>query len=188
MKKLLLHSCCGPCSTVVIERLKENFEVTVFYCNPNIEPKEEYEKRKVEQKKVCEKFVIPFIDADYDNKNWRDFVCRLENEPEGGARCEKCFYFRLKRTALYAKANKFDIFATTLSVSPHKNTEVINKVGHELSKDLQIEFLPESFKKKDGYLRSIKLSKELNLYRQNYCGCSFSNWNLKQQERRFEQI
>ncbi len=174
MKKLLLHSCCGPCSTVVIERLRERFDVTVFYYNPNIEPYEEYEKRKEEQKKVCQFFDIPFIDCDYENEKWRDFVCGLENELEGGARCEKCFLCRLKKTAEYAKLHNFDIFAATLSVSPHKNTEVINKVGESLSLETGVEFLPESFKKKDGYLRSINLSKELELYRQNYCGCLFA--------------
>lgn len=177
-KKMLLHSCCGPCSTVVIERLKEEYDLTVFYFNPNIEPKEEYEKRKVEQKKVCDFFNVPFIDFDYDNAGWHKFVEGLENEKEGGARCEKCFMFRLDRTALYAKNNHFDIFATTLSVSSHKNSLVINKVGGEISKKYDIEFLPESFKKKDGYLRSINLSKQLNLYRQNYCGCNFTNWTL----------
>ena len=178
-KKLLLHSCCGPCSTVVIERLKDDFDVTVFYFNPNIEPKEEYEKRKVEQQKVCEFFNVPFIDYDYDNAGWHKFVEGLENEREGGDRCEKCFLFRLNCTAKYAKENGFEIFATTLSVSPHKNTLVINKVGEKFSKEIEIEFLPENFKKKDGYLRSINPSKELELYRQNYCGCSFANWNLK---------
>lgn len=171
---MLLHSCCGPCSTVVIERLKQRFDVTVFYFNPNIEPFEEYEKRKGEQKKVCEFFKIPFVDFDYDNAGWHEFVHGLEKEREGGARCSKCFEFRLLKTAQYAKANNFDIFATTLSVSPHKNTEVINAVGQKISNDLEIEFLPESFKKKDGYLESIKLSKELGLYRQNYCGCEFA--------------
>ena len=174
MKKMLLHSCCGPCSTVVIERLKENYDLTVFYCNPNIEPQDEYEKRKQEQIKVCKNFEIPFIDADYDNNAWRKFVEGLENEKEGGARCEKCFCFRLKKTAEFAKTHGFEIFASTLSVSPHKNTNVINAVGEEISKSMQIDFLPESFKKKDGYLRSINLSKELDLYRQNYCGCLFS--------------
>lgn len=173
MKKMLLHCCCGPCSTVVIERLKERFDLTVFYYNPNIEPFEEYEKRKAELIKVCIASGVPFVDFDYDNAAWRDFVKGLEKEKEGGARCEKCFIYRLKQTAEYAKEKGFDIFATTLSVSPHKNSEVINKVGLEIAKNVGIEFLPESFKKKDGYLRSINLSKELGLYRQNYCGCLF---------------
>lgn len=174
MKKLLLHSCCGPCSTVCIERLKDQFDLTIFYYNPNIEPKEEYEKRKIEQQKVCMHFGVQFVDFDYDNENWLKFVEGLENEKEGGPRCEKCFYFRLNRTALFAKEHGFDIFGTTLSVSPYKNTNLINAVGEEISKVQQIEFLPESFKKKDGYLRSINLSKELELYRQNYCGCHFA--------------
>jgi len=175
MKKLLLHSCCGPCSTVCIERLlSSDFEVVVFYFNPNIEPLEEYEHRKEEQKKVCQHFEVKFVDCDYDNAGWRDFVAGLEKEPEGGARCKKCFEFRLLKTAKYAKENGFDIFATTLSVSPHKNTIVINEVGQGVSGRFEIEFLPESFKKKDGYLRSINLSKEMDLYRQNYCGCNFS--------------
>lgn len=173
-KKLLLHSCCGPCSTVVIERLKDDYNLVVFYFNPNIEPFEEYQKRKLEQQKVCQHFGVNFVDFDYDNKGWHKAVEGLEKEKEGGARCEKCFFVRLLKTAQFAKENKFDVFATTLSVSPHKSTIVINKVGVEISNQLEIDFLPESFKKKDGYLRSINLSKDLNLYRQNYCGCLFS--------------
>ena len=152
--------------------------MTVFYYNPNIEPLEEYERRKAEQKKVCKFWNVPIIDGDYDNTAWRGFVAGLENELEGGARCEKCFVFRLKKTAQKAKELGFDIFATTLSVSPHKNTEVINAVGRAISQEEGIPFLEESFKKKDGYLRSIQISKQLGLYRQNYCGCEFSNWNL----------
>ena len=173
MKKMLLHSCCGPCSTVVIERLKDEYDVTVFYYNPNVEPLDEYEKRKLEQKKVCDFFKVQFIDYDYDNFGRHKFVEGLEKEPEGGARCEKCFCYRLKQTALYAKKHNFDIFATTLSVSPYKNSNIINAVGEKISAEQKIEFLPESFKKKDGYLRSINLSKELDLYRQKYCGCNF---------------
>lgn len=184
MKKLLLHSCCGPCSTVCIERLLNDFEVVVFYFNPNIEPFEEYEHRKNEQKKVCQHFGVKFVDFDYDNDGWRKFVAGLENEPEGGARCKKCFEFRLLKTAEYAKENGFDIFATTLSVSPHKNTIVINEVGEDVSRKYEIEFLPESFKKKDGYLRSINLSKELDLYRQNYCGCFSSQTARKNRKPR----
>ncbi len=166
---------------MVIERLKENFDLVVFYYNPNVEPKEEYEKRKTQQQKVCQHFKVSFVDCDYDNDGWRAFVSGLENENEGGARCEKCFVYRLNRTAEYAKKHGFDIFASTLSVSPHKNTNIINAVGEKISKEKQIEFLPESFKKKDGYLRSINLSKELELYRQNYCGCLFG---LAQQQNR----
>lgn len=179
MKKMLLHSCCGPCSTVVIERLKDMYDLTIFYFNPNVEPFEEYEKRKAEQQKVCEHFGVKFVDFDYDNIGWHKFVSGLENEREGGARCEKCFLFRLKTTGEYAKKNDFDIFATTLSVSPHKNTMTINNVGEQVSKEVELEFLPESFKKKDGYLRSINISKELSLYRQNYCGCLYAKEQME---------
>ena len=158
----------------MIERLKDDYDVTVFYYNPNTEPFEEYEKRKVEQMKVCKHFDVPFVDFDYDNDGWHKFVEGFENEPEGGARCGKCFVYRMRGTARFAKAKGFDIFASTLSVSPHKNTNLINLVGESVSKEFEIEFLPESFKKKDGYLRSINLSKELNLYRQQYCGCLYS--------------
>lgn len=173
-KKLLLHSCCGPCSTVCIERLKDDFDLTVFYFNPNIFPREEYEKRKENQKKVCKYFKIPFIDGDYDEEKWLNFVKGLENEKEGGKRCRKCFYYRLEETAIKAKDGDYDIFGTTLTVSPHKSTAIINEVGSEIEKKYGIIYLEESFKKKDGYLRSINLSKELSLYRQNYCGCRFS--------------
>lgn len=159
---------------MVIERLKDRFDVTVFYFNPNIEPLEEYERRKAEQQKVCKFWNVPFVDADYDNAGWHKFVQGLEKEKEGGARCQKCFEFRLQKTAEFAKEHNFDVFATTLSVSPHKNTNVINMVGEEISKNIGIEFLPESFKKQDGYLRSIQISKDLALYRQNYCGCLFA--------------
>ena len=173
-QRLLLHSCCGPCSTVCIERLKENYDLTIFYYNPNIFPEDEYIKRKENQKKVCEHFGVSVIDGDYNENDWLSFVKGLESEKEGGARCEKCFYYRLEETAKKGKELGFDIFGTTLTVSPHKSTQIINKVGKEIEEKFGIPFLEESFKKKDGYLRSINLSKELSLYRQNYCGCRFS--------------
>lgn len=173
-KKILLHSCCGPCSTVCIERLVDDYDVTVLYYNPNIYPREEYEKRKENEKIVCSHFNVPFVDGDYNEESWLQYIKGLEGEREGGARCEKCFYYRLEETAKKAKEGGFDIFGTTLTVSPHKSTPIINRVGKELSEKWQVEFLEESFKKKDGYLRSINLSKELSLYRQNYCGCRFS--------------
>ena len=173
-KRLLLHSCCGPCSTVVIERLMPLYDVTLFFYNPNIYPFEEYEKRKNEQKKVCENLGIGFVEGKYNDEEYYTFVNGLENEREGGARCTKCFEFRLKETAQFAKENNFDLFTTTLSVSPHKNSLIINQVGSDISQKLNIYFLQESFKKKDGYKRSIELSKEFDLYRQNYCGCKYS--------------
>lgn len=171
---MLMHSCCGPCSTVCIERMKDKYDLSVFYYNPNIEPVEEYEKRKEHQKKVCDHFGIPYVDFDYDNGAWRKFVEGLENEKEGGARCTKCFYYRLKKTAEFAKENRFDIFTTTLTVSPYKNSIVINNVGAMLEEETGVKFLQESFKKMDGYKRSIELSKQLGLYRQHYCGCLYA--------------
>ncbi len=173
-KKILLHSCCGPCSTVCIERLLDDYDVTVFYFNPNIFPREEYEKRKENEKIVCAHFGVSFVDGDYEEESWLEYIKGLEGEREGGARCERCFYYRLEETAKRAKAGGYDIFGTTLTVSPHKSTPVINRVGKELAEKYKIPYLEESFKKKDGYLRSINLSKELSLYRQNYCGCRFS--------------
>ena len=184
---LFLHSCCGPCSTQVIDFLKDYFIITVYYYNPNIEPIEEYEKRKHEQIKFINLFNeihsehINFVDCDYDNNSYINSIVGLENELEGGARCNKCFYLRLKQTALTAKEKKYDYFGTTLTVSPHKNSQVINKIGENISKELNIPYIYGDFKKNDGYKKSIEFSKKYNLYRQDYCGCHFSfrNNNLE---------
>lgn len=179
-KKLLLHSCCAPCSTAVIERLVDDFDITVFYYNPNIYPKEEYEKRKNEQKRYIKllnsgkNIEIKMLDADYNPIAYYGAVKGLQNEKEGGARCARCFKLRLKRTAMAAKEHGMDIFATTLTVSPHKNSKVINEIGNQIAAEVGIPFLESDFKKQDGYKRSIDLSKENNLYRQNYCGCKFA--------------
>ncbi len=183
MAKLLLHSCCGPCSTAVIERLlnENDFdEIGVFYYNPNIHPQEEYEHRKEEQIKFIEKLANPkvkFINADYNAKTYFDYVAGLEQEKEGGARCTKCFELRLLNSAKYAKLNNYDIFGTTLTVSPHKNAKIINELGENIAKFENIPYLVADFKKKDGFKRSILLAKEYGLYRQNYCGCIFSKQN-----------
>lgn len=176
-KKMFLHSCCGPCSTAVIDKLKEEFDLTLFYYNPNIFPQEEYLHRFNEQKRyVLESNLnIVVIDGGYEDcklfyENFKGF----ETEKEGGKRCEVCFKMRMEETAKKAKENGFDIFATTLSVSPHKNAELINSIGRELSKKYEVEFYEADFKKKDGYLNSIKFSKEYQLYRQEYCGCKLS--------------
>ena len=186
MEKLLLHSCCGPCSTVCIERMKDKYELSIFYYNPNIEPVSEYEKRKLNQKKVCDHFGIPYVDFDYDNGAWRKFVEGLENEKEGGARCTKCFRYRLEKTAKFALEHNFDAFSTTLSVSPYKNSQTIFEVGKALENEFGIKFLEENFKKQNGYLRSIELAKELGLYRQHYCGCLYAcrfNQNKEENEK-----
>ena len=173
-KKLLLHSCCAPCSSSVLKKISEFFDITVVYYNPNIQPASEYEKRKNEQIKLLKILNIDFLDTDYDENDFLSKICGLENEKEGGARCNKCFYIRLEKTAKLAKEEGFDLFGTTLTVSPHKNAEIINKIGGALEQKHNIKFLYSDFKKENGYLNSIKLSNEYNLYRQNYCGCIFS--------------
>ncbi len=176
-KKMLLHSCCGPCSTACIDRLKDEYDLTVFYYNPNIYPVGEYLHRLSEQMRYIKEAHIDavVIDGKYDDSPlfYKAFA-GLEKEKEGGARCKICFALRLDKTAKYAKENGFDIFATTLSVSPHKDAKLINEIGQNLAQKYDIEYLVSDFKKKDGYLISIKKSKEYNLYRQNYCGCKYS--------------
>jgi epoxyqueuosine reductase len=181
-KKMLLHSCCGPCSTACIDRLKDDYDLTVFYYNPNIFPQEEYLHRLNEQIRYVKEagLKICVIDGKYDdNQAFYQAFSGLENEKEGGARCSVCFALRLDKTAKFAKENGYDIFATTLSVSPHKNAQLINEIGQNLSKKYEIEYLVSDFKKKDGYLISIRKSKEYNLYRQNYCGCKYSIYEKK---------
>ena len=177
-KSALLHTCCGPCSSACIERLSNYLDVTVYYYNPNVEPYEEYLKRKETQIKLLEELNIPYIDADYDNDYYRAQVKGLESEKEGGARCPVCFKIRLKRTAEVAKEKGFYYFCTSLTVSPHKNSDIINKIGHVIGDDIGIKFLYSDFKKREGYKRSIELSKEYDLYRQDYCGCLFAkDWS-----------
>lgn len=178
LPKLLLHSCCAPCSSYCLEYLSEFFDITVFYFNPNIEPADEYIYRVAEIKRLINemdfKNPVSFIEGEYDNKFFHEAVKGLENEPEGGLRCEKCFRLRLETTAQLAKKEKFDYFTTTLSISPLKSAEKLNNIGEELAKKYDIEYLFSDFKKKGGYQRSIELSRIYELYRQNFCGCVFS--------------
>ena len=171
-KTLLLHSCCAPCSSYVISYLKDYFDITILYYNPNIEPFEEYEKRKKEQIKLCNEFGIKVMDCDYDNDLFHEVVCGLENEIEGGPRCFKCYLLRLKKTASLAK--EYDYFGTTLTVSPFKNSKKLNEIGLNLEKEYQVKYLVSDFKKNDGYKKSIELSKKYDLYRQDFCGCIYS--------------
>lgn len=171
--KLLLHSCCAPCSSYVITYLKEFFDITVLYYNPNIEPVEEYKKRKEEQIKLIKELDIKMLDIDYDNESFETKILGLENEPEGGKRCLICYQLRLEKTAQLGQKN-YEYFATTLTVSPHKNAYIINNIGKNLENKYDIKYLQSDFKKKEGYKKSIILSKEYNLYRQNYCGCLYS--------------
>lgn len=177
-KKLLLHSCCGPCSSYVLEYLSNYFEITVFYYNPNISEKEEFDKRFNEQKRLIEelptKYPVHLIEGDYDNELYEKEIKGLEEEPEGGSRCFKCYRLRLEQTAKKAKEEGFDYFTTTLSISPYKNASKLNEIGEELEKIYDVKYLYADFKKKNGYKRSIELSREYKLYRQDYCGCKYS--------------
>lgn len=182
--RVLLHSCCAPCSSQVLARLSDNFLVTVLYYNPNIEPFSEYEKRKEEQKRFIKSFPsknqISFLDCDYENEKFKVMAKGLENMPEGGERCHKCYTLRMEKTAALAKENNFNYFCTTLSVSPFKNSRVLNEIGNMLEKKYDIKYLYSDFKKEDGYKKSIEYSKKYNLYRQNYCGCIYSKKNKKE--------
>lgn len=173
-KKLLLHACCAPCSSHVVEFLKEYFDITILFYNPNIYPKEEYELRLREEIKLAEHFNVELICGDYYPQEFFDEVKGYENEPEGGERCLRCFRQRLLYTAKKAKELNFDYFTTSLSISPLKNAENLNRIGVEVGKQEGVEFLLSDFKKKGGYARSVELSNQLGFYRQNYCGCVYS--------------
>ena len=174
--KLLLQSCCGPCSSAVLERLNEAFQLTVYYYNPNIEPEEEYLHRLSEQKRLLSllPFRAEFLPCEWENERFRAFAEGMENVPEGGERCHACFALRLEKTAQAAKEGGFEYFTTTLSVSPHKDAEAVNRIGLAAGEKYGVKYLISDFKKKNGYLRSLQLSKEYGLYRQDYCGCLFS--------------
>ena len=174
MKRLLLHVCCAPCSTHVIDVLSKEYDLTIFFYNPNVEPINEYEQRLIAAEKYAEEKNIPIIIGDYDNIEWRSAVKGRGGDAEGGERCRICFRYRLEKTAELAKEENFDLFAATLSVSPYKNAGLINQIGKELGKKYDIRFLESDFKKQNGYLNSIQLSRRHNLYRQHYCGCLFS--------------
>ena len=179
---LLLHSCCGPCSTAVIERLVDDYDITVFFYNPCITDREEYERRKENQIRFIEYYnlhlggtaKVNFIEGDYDPETYFDAVKGHEAEPEGGSRCTICFTQRLETTAEAAKLGGFPLFTTTLTVSPHKNYPLISAIGKRAAEEYGVEFLDLDFKKKAGFQRSIQMSKEYELYRQHYCGCEFS--------------
>ena len=173
--RLLLHSCCGPCSSAVIERLAPYFDLTVFYFNPNIHPFTEYQKRLETQAALVKAMGgAVLIAGDYEPQRFFEAVKGLEEEPEGGERCTVCFRLRLEETARRAAEGGFDYFCTTLSVSPHKDADRLNAICRELAGQYGVAALPADFKKKDGYKRSLELSKAYGLYRQNDCGCVFS--------------
>ncbi len=177
--KLLLHSCCGPCSSAVLERLREHFRVTVLYYNPNIEPEEEYLHRKAEQQRLIGILGedVGWLECGYGHEAFEAFAPAMAEEPEGGKRCRACFALRLNETAEQAKRHGFEYFTTTLSVSPHKNADNVNRAGEEAARRSGVKYLYADFKKKNGYLRSLQLSAEYGLYRQDYCGCLYSKQN-----------
>ena len=183
--RLLLHACCGPCSSAVLEQLSQYFEITILYYNPNIWPAEEYHRREEE----LERFVaqahplgVTVVEDRYDPQEFYDAARGLEDEPERGQRCTACYRLRMRRAAQYAAEHGFDWFTTTLSISPHKDAVRINQIGQELAAEFGVPHLPSDFKKKNGYLRSLQLSAEYGLYRQDYCGCVFSARPRSQEE------
>ena len=183
---ILLHSCCGPCSTAVVERLSGRFDITIFFYNPNITDQDEYEKRRLTQLEFIEKYNnridskdrIAYLEGAYEPEAFYSAVKGLEEEPEGGRRCTRCFQLRLEKTAETARMSGFDTFGTTLTVSPYKNFELIYKLGMQIGMRYGLTFLGEDFKKQGGYQRTIELSKKYHLYRQHFCGCGFSKSQL----------
>ena len=180
---LLLHTCCAPCSSYCIEYLSNHFNITVLYYNPNIYPESEYIHRKAEQIRLIgemkTKYPVKIIDCDFESEKFYEAVNGMENCREGGERCFKCYRLRLTQAARVASQNGFDYFTTSLTISPLKNAGKINEIGEELANEYGVKFLPSDFKKKEGFKRSIELSKEYNLYRQNYCGCVYSQKRLE---------
>ena len=178
MPRLLLHSCCAPCSSYVLEYLSRRFQITVYYFNPNITEEEEYRHRVAEQQRLIRSMPllhpVSFLEGDYCPADFFAMAKGMEHLPEGGERCFACYRMRLASTARQAKAGGFDYFSTTLSVSPYKNAQKLNEIGRELSQQTGVPYLYSDFKKRSGYQRSIELSREYGLYRQNYCGCIFS--------------
>ncbi len=171
-----MHVCCGPCAGGAVRRVAEDYDVTLFYSNSNIWPEAEYCKRLESARLLAEELRLPLVEDVYDHSKWLEWIKGRENDPEGGRRCELCFRFNIGRTALYADDNHFTRITTTLTISPHKNTEMIFRAGNSFEK-----FLPIDFKKKAGFQHSIEISRQYNLYRQNYCGCEFS---IRKQDRK----
>lgn len=176
--RLLLHSCCAPCSSYTLEYLSRYFDITVYYFNPNISPKQEFDKRFEEQKRLISQMPfknrVTLVEGDYNYDDFLEIAKGLENIAEGGERCFRCYKMRLENTVRLAREQGFDYFCTTLSISPLKNSQKINEIGLEVAEKYGVKWLPSDFKKKEGYKRSIELSREYNLYRQNFCGCVFS--------------
>lgn len=187
---LLLHSCCAPCSSYVLEYLSNYFAITVFYYNPNIFPETEYYHRAEEQKefiaRIPQKYPIQFLEGNYDTKRFYDTVRGHETDPEGGERCHYCYELRLREAMEIAEKEGFDYYTTTLSISPYKNANWLNEIGETLCEGKKVKYLPSDFKKKNGYKRSVELSSEYEMYRQDYCGCVYSKMEREEQKRKLE--
>jgi len=173
-QNLLLHTCCGPCSTAVLEKLAKDFQPTLYFYNPNLDSEAEHTCRLTAQKTAADQFQAELITGPYDPATFTRAVAGLEAESEGGTRCTQCFVLRLEETAKFAKENDFHIFTTTLSVSPRKNADLLNEIGAQMGERHGVDYLKADFKKENGYQRSVELAKGLALYRQNYCGCRYS--------------
>ena len=190
--RLLLHACCAPCSSAVLEYLSQYFAITLLYYNPNIAPLEEYQKREAELRRLVSqmKFTHPveLLPCQYDGQAFVQAARGLEGEPEGGKRCEACFRLRLRYAAQEAARLHFDYYTTTLSISPMKNAPLLNQLGEEIGREFGVAHLPSDFKKKDGYKRSVQLSKEYDLYRQDYCGCAFSKAQRQREKEEREEV
>lgn len=190
--RLLLHACCAPCSSAVLEYLSQYFAITLLYYNPNIAPLEEYQKREAELRRLVSqmKFTHPveLLPCQYDGQAFVQAARGLEGEPEGGKRCEACFRLRLRYAAQEAARLRFDYYTTTLSISPMKNAPLLNQLGEEIGREFGVAHLPSDFKKKDGYKRSVQLSKEYDLYRQDYCGCAFSKAQRQREKEEREEV
>jgi len=178
--RLLLHACCAPCSSSVVERLQQYYDLTMFYYNPNIHPATEYQVRCDEMERWCQQCALPLIVDEYNPKLWHQLAEGYEQEPERGERCTMCYRMRLEQTVRHAQADDFDLFTTVLSISPHKDAERINELGAQLAEEFGVEFYSANFKKQGGFQRSLELSKEYGFYRQNYCGCCYSLAESKQ--------
>ena len=190
--RLLLHACCAPCSSAVLEYLSQYFAITLLYYNPNIAPLEEYQKREAELRRLVSqmKFTHPveLLPCQYDGQAFVQAARGLGGEPEGGKRCEACFRLRLRYAAQEAARLRFDYYTTTLSISPMKNAPLLNQLGEEIGREFGVAHLPSDFKKKDGYKRSVQLSKEYDLYRQDYCGCAFSKAQRQREKEEREEV
>lgn len=188
---ILIHSCCAPCSSYVLEYMTQYFRITDFYYNPNIEPKKEYDKRVKELEKLLNKMElknpVDFVVGDYDNEAYKEAVKFFEGEPEGGKRCSLCFHMRLSEAAKKARKLGIKYCTTTLTISPLKNVELINRIGKSVSQKYGVTWIPSEFRRKGGFQRSIELSRKYDLYRQNYCGCIFSKFEIDEKRRMKEE-